>query len=103
MASSAVSLCTLCRRRKRRNRNGYNWTVPTRGRPGRDLKQIETKREKGSPRKGSSPFSYPSPETVTCGAYGAADEEKSNVRENAKIAAEARFSGRRACACRRDF
>ena len=48
MASLAASTSTSCRRlRKARNRNGQKGTVPTRGRPGRDLKdQIETTREK---------------------------------------------------------
>ena len=57
------------RLRKRRNRNGQKGTVPTRGRPGRDLEdQIETTREK---REAPSPpffrFEGPnsSPETVT--------------------------------------
>src|SRR5690348_12819969 len=107
MASSVVNTCTSCRHlRKARNRDGQKGTVSTRGRPGRDLtKRIEAKKgEEGSPllslllyRKGQNLL----PELSSGAARRPATEEKSDVRQNAKTAAEAGLPGGRAGACRR--
>src|SRR5690242_20837631 len=106
MASSAANTCMSCRHlRKARNRDGQKGTVSTRGRPGRDLE--DRSRPKG--RRGKPP---PLPSLYLKGPIllpklspGAARrpgrKEKSDVRKDAKTAAEAGLPGRCAGACRR--
>src|SRR4029078_8342619 len=51
MASSVANSCTSCRLARAKHRNGQKGTVPTKGRPGRDLDQIKARKGEGEPRK----------------------------------------------------
>ena len=79
-------------------------TVPTRGRPGRDLRQDRSQREKRE--APSSPFfRFSKPDLLPKLSRAAASgrrEEKDDVRADAKTAAEARLARGRAGACRGD-
>ena len=87
--------------RKRRNRNGQKGTVPSRGGPDWILQGSRPKREKGSPGRGL-PFFIAFSRNCHGPPLGARARRRRDVRENAKIAAEAGFPGGCPGACRCD-